>query len=296
VTILVSIIMFGAYSAALLAIGAVGFTMQFGVTNVLNLAYGGIMTTAIFVEYYVTGHSTNVWLAMLVGGAAGAAMSFIVGFVIVGAFLRRGAGGFSIAMVTIGLGLMIQFTLEAIQGPFIDAFTSSNTTTAIRISGVNLSSEQLAAIGVAVAAMVVIHLVLRMTKLGLSMRATADDASLTRSCGVSPARTRALAWLLSGAMCGICGVFLGIGVGTFSSTTGSDFFITAAAAAVIGGVGKPYGAMIGALIVGVVSQGSAVIISPAYTAISAWVILVAVLIVRPQGIFAEFAAERELVA
>ena len=250
----------------------------------------------IFVEYYVTGHSTNIWLAMLVGAAAGAVLSFIIGYGVVGAFLRRGASGFSIAMVTIALGLMIQYTLEAIQGPYIDAFASSSTKTAISVSGVNLSAEQLTTIIVAAVAMVVIHLLLRMTRMGLAMRATADDASLTRSCGVSPARTRALAWLVSGAMCGICGVLLGIGVGSFSSTIGSDFFITAAAAAVIGGVGKPYGAMIGALFVGIVSEGSAAVISPSYKTIAAWVILVAVLMFRPQGIFAEFASERELVA
>ena len=121
-TLLLSVLVFGVYSAALLAIGAVGFTLQFGVTNVLNLAYGSILTACIFVEYYVTGHSTNSGLAMLVGGAAGAVLSLLVGHVIVGAFMRRGAGGFGIAMVTIGLGLMIQFTLEAIQGPFILAY------------------------------------------------------------------------------------------------------------------------------------------------------------------------------
>jgi branched-chain amino acid transport system permease protein/neutral amino acid transport system permease protein len=291
-----TIILFGVYSAALYAIGAVGFTLQFGVTNVLNLAFGSLITASIFVEYYVTGHSSNLWLAMLVGGAGGALLSFLVGFVIVGAFMRRGAGGFSIAMVTIGLGLMIEYTLEAIQGPFIDSYVSSNNRNVLSIAGVNLDSQQVITIGVAVALMLVIHLLLRRTKLGLAMRATADDVSLTRGCGVSPARTRALAWLVSGAMCGICGVLLGIGIGTFGSTTGSDFFITAAAAAIVGGVGKPYGAMLGALIVGLVSQGSAAIISPAYSSIAAWVLLIAFLLFRPQGIFATYAAQRELVA
>jgi branched-subunit amino acid ABC-type transport system permease component len=291
-----TIILFGLYSSALYAIGAVGFTMQFGVTNVLNLAFGSILTACIFIEYYVTGHSTNVWLAMLVGGAAGSLLTFIVGFGVVGSFLRRGAGGFSIAMVTIGIGLMIQYTLAAIQGPYIDAYSVSNTTTAISISGVDLSSEQLIAIIVAIAVMVIVHVVLRRTKLGLAMRATADDASLTRSCGISPARTRAVAWLISGALCGICGVFYGIGVGTFGPFTGQDFFITAAAAAIVGGVGKPYGAMIGALIIGLVSQASGALIGGQYAPISAFVILVGVLMFRPQGIFAEFASERELVA
>ncbi|MGH2929381.1 MAG: branched-chain amino acid ABC transporter permease, partial [Solirubrobacteraceae bacterium] len=157
-------------------------------------------------------------------------------------------------------------------------------------------SVQIIAIAIAVGAMLVIHLLLRMTKLGLAMRATADDVSLTRSCGVSPTRTRAVAWLVSGALCGICGVLLGLDEGTFSGSTGDSIFITIAAAAVVGGIGKPYGAMIGALVVGMISEASSAIISPSYKEIAAWVLLVVVLMVRPQGIFAEFASERELVA
>ncbi len=109
-----------------------------------------MLTASIFVEYYVTGHSTNIWLAMLVGAAGGAVLSFLVGHVIVGAFMRRGAGGFSIAMVTIALGLMIQFTLEAIQGPFIDSVRPRAHSTVLSISGVNLDARQVTTIGVAV--------------------------------------------------------------------------------------------------------------------------------------------------
>lgn len=294
-TLLVTIVLFGTYSAALLAIGAVGFSMQFGVTNVLNLAYGSIMTSCIFVEYAITGHSTNVWLAMGVAAVAGAVISYVIGHIVIGAFMRRGASGFSIAMVTIGLSLMISFTLGAIQGPNIKSF-ASNVSHGITIAGVSLDAEQMVAIGIAAAAMLLIHVLLRTTRLGLWMRATADDTSLTRSCGVSPARTRAIAWLLSGALCGICGMLLGLDEGTFSSTTGDDIFVTIAAASVVGGIGKPYGAMLGALMVGLVSAGSAAIISPSYKTIAAWVLLIVVLMFRPQGIFAEFASRRELVA
>lgn len=294
-TLLVTIVLFGIYTSALLAIGSVGFSMQFGVTNVLNLAYGSILTSCIFVEYWITGHSSNVWLAMLTGAVAGAVISFVIGHLVIGAFLNRGASGFSIAMVTIGIALMIEFTLEAIQGPYIDTF-SSNATSALSIAGVSLSSEQIVAIGIAAAAMVVVYLLLRLTKLGLAMRATADDAALSRSCGISPSLTRAAAWMLSGALCGICGVLLGLDEGTFSSTTGDAIFVTIAAAAVVGGIGKPYGAMVGALLVGLVSEGSAALISPSYKSIAAWVLLIAVLMFRPQGIFAEYAARRELVA
>jgi branched-chain amino acid transport system permease protein/neutral amino acid transport system permease protein len=295
VTLLLSVLIFGIYSAALLAIGAVGFTLQFGVTNVLNLAYGSILTACIFAEYGLTGHSTNIWVAMAVGAAAGALLSLLIGHVVVGAFIRRGATGFGIAMVTIAISLMVQFGLEAIQGPDILAYRASTHAT-VDVGGVVLSSGQLTTIVVAVLAMLAVHLLLRATRLGMAMRATAADASLTRSCGVSPARTRVVAWLVSGALCGLCGVLLGLGEGSFSSTTGSDFFITLAAAAVLGGIGQPYGAMLGALIIGIVSQAAAAVISPSYKTIAAWTILIAVLLLRPQGILAEYAAGRELVS
>jgi branched-subunit amino acid ABC-type transport system permease component len=295
VTLFLGIVIFGIYSAALLAIGGVGFTLQFGVTNVLNLAFGSVLTACIFAEYGLTGHSTNLWVALAAGAVSGAVFSLLIGQVVVGAFLRRGATGFGIAMVTIAISLIVQFGLEAIQGPEILSYAPA-AHTVMSIGGVVLSSGQLTTIIVAVVAMVAVQLLLRMTKLGLAMRATAGDVALTRSCGVSPARTRAVAWLVSGALCGLCGVLLGIGEGSFSASTGSDFFITLAAAAVLGGIGKPAGAMLGALIIGVVSQAAAAVISPSYKTIAAWVILIAVLLLRPQGILAEFAAERELVA
>jgi branched-subunit amino acid ABC-type transport system permease component len=138
-TLLLSVLIFGIYSGALLAIGAVGFTLQFGVTNVLNLAYGSILTACIFAEYGVTGHSTNIWVAMAVGAAAGALLSLLIGHVVVGAFIRRGATGFGIAMVTIAISLMVQFSLEAIQGPYILAYSASTHAT-MDIGGVVLSS------------------------------------------------------------------------------------------------------------------------------------------------------------
>jgi branched-chain amino acid transport system permease protein/neutral amino acid transport system permease protein len=291
---LVTVLVFGVYSAALLAIGGVGFTLQFGVTNVLNLSYGAILTACIFIEYALTSHSINLWIAVPVGAASGAILSYLFGHVLIGAFVRRGASGFSVAMVTIGLSLVIQFSLEAIQGPFIFAFPAS-TAAPVRLLGIDMSVGQITTIIVAVVVMGAIHLLLRGSKLGLAMRATAADSPLTRSCGVSPAKTRAVAWLLSGALCGICGIFLGIGEGSFSASTGSDFFITLAAAAVLGGIGKPYGAMVGALVVGIASQAAAALISPSYSTIAAWLILIAVLVARPQGIFAEFASQRELV-
>lgn len=290
-----TIILFGTYTGALLSIGSVGFSMQFGVTNVLNLAFGSILTAAMFIEYWVLGSSASLPVVIPVAAVAGAVMSLLLGRVVVASYVKRGTNLFGMAMVTIAVGIVIQFTLEAIQGPTLYAYSYGSQTANVNILGVTMSVLQLAVIGCAVGLMLIVHVVLRYTNLGLAMRATAANASLSRACGISTTRVRNAAWLISGALCGIAGVLLGITTGSFDSTTGGDFFITLVAAAVIGGIGKPYGAMLGALIVGLASEAAAALIDPSYKDIVAWALLIATLLVRPQGIFAEFASERELV-
>jgi branched-subunit amino acid ABC-type transport system permease component len=294
VTLLEDIVAFGLYTSALLAIGAVGFTLQFGITNVLNLAFGAILTSSIFVDYWATRGSPSVWLALLCGAVWGALFSLVLGRYVVSAFVRRGTSQFGMAMVTIAVGLVIQFTLEAIQGPTILSYNVAQNHT-IKIGAVVMSDLQLIIIGCAAVALVVVHVLLRYTRLGLAMRATASDADLSRGCGIPSGRIRNVAWLVSGALCGVCGVLLGLTTGSFDSTIGGGLFITIAAAAIIGGIGKPYGAMVGALIVGVAGEAAAALISPAYKNVFAWAILIVALVLRPQGIFSEYASERKLV-
>jgi len=295
VTTLLTVVLFGIYAGALLSIGSVGFSMQFGITNVLNLAYGAVLTAGMFSDYWIGGGSSSVWLAIVLGAVGGAVISLILGRGIVASYVRRGTTLFGMAMVTIALGLVMQFGLQAIQGPADYSYSVSNTSV-VHIGSVAMSTLQLIVIGCAVVLMLAIHALLRYTTLGLAMRSTAADAALARACGVPTTKIRNVAWIISGALCGISGALLGLSTGSFNSTTGSGFFITLVAAAIIGGVGKPYGAMLGALIVGIASEAAAALIDPSYKDIVAWVILILVLLLRPQGIFAEFASERELVA
>ena len=92
------------------------------------------------------------------------------------------------------------------------------------------------------------------------------------------------AWLMSGFLCGLGGVALGIELGAFEPTTAADFLVIIIAAAVLGGIGRPLGAMLGALIVSVASEAIATAISPVYKSTVGLGLLVLVLLVRPQGI------------
>jgi branched-subunit amino acid ABC-type transport system permease component len=286
---------FGIVTASILAIAAVGFTLQFGVTNILNLAYGDIMTASAFVGYEATKHGANIWLAVAACALFGAVASMLLNRLLYIPFVRHGTKLFGMIIVTIAVSLIVQNGLQAIWGSsfFSLKFSSGSS---YHLSSMVFTSSQLGIMGIAVAAMVAIYAMLRFTKLGKAMRATAADPVLARSCGIATDRVIDVAWLMSGALCGIAGIALAMNVTSFTSTTGGQFLIAIVAAAVLGGVGQPYGAMLGALTIGITSEVAAGLIAPSYKQVVAFAVLVLVLLVRPQGILAEVATQKEVAA
>jgi branched-chain amino acid transport system permease protein/neutral amino acid transport system permease protein len=295
VNTLVPAIGFGLVTASILAVAGVGFTLQFGVTNILNLAYGDIMTAAAFVAYLVTSAGLNVWLALVAGAAFGSVFSVLLNRCIYTPFVRRGTRLFGMIIVTIAVSLIVQNGLLAIFGANFFSLVMPRPSS-VHIAGMVFTTVQLAIIGIAVVAMLLIHLLLRYTKLGKAMRATATDPDLARNCGIATDRVIDVAWALSGALCGLAGVILVMNVTAFTDVTGSEFLIPIVAVAVLGGIGQPYGAMLGALVIGITSELAAAIFNPEYKDVVAFVILVIVLLVRPQGILSEVATRKEVAA
>ena len=291
---LISAVGFGCVTAAILAIAAVGFTLQFSVTNVLNLAYGGVMTTCGFVAYAVNSRGVNIWLSLLVAAGAGALLSLALNSALYSPFIRHGTRLFGMVIVTIATGLIIDRTIQAVAGPGFFSYTVGSSR-ALRFADFVLTPEQIATIGLALAAMGAVHWLLRYTRVGKSMRALASNASLARACGIPTRRVVSIAWAASGLLGGAAGVLLFIDTTTFSATSGSGFLIVVIAAAVVGGIGSPYGAMAGALLVGVASEVAAAYWNPELKDVVAFGLLVIVLLVRPQGIFAEAATAKEVV-
>jgi len=286
---------FGIVTASILAVAGVGFTLQFGVTNILNLAYGDIMTAAAFVAYLVTSAGLNVWLALVAGAAFGSVFSVLLNRCIYTPFVRRGTRLFGMIIVTIAVSLIVQNGLLAIFGANFFSLKMPRPTS-VHFAGMVFTTVQLAIIAIAVVAMLLIHLLLRYTKLGKAMRATAADPDLARNCGIATDRVIDLAWAISGALCGLAGVILVMNVTAFTETTGAQFLIPIVAVAVLGGIGQPYGAMLGALVIGITSEVAAAIFNPEYKDVVAFVILVIVLLARPQGILSEVATRKEVAA
>jgi branched-subunit amino acid ABC-type transport system permease component len=279
---------FGLVTAAVLAIAAVGFTMQFAVTNVLNLAYGAVMIASAFVAYAVNQAGVDVWIGMLAAAAAGAAGSVLLNQGIYTPFQRRASSagtGAPITMVIVSLGmtLIIEFGLQAIVGGTNVSYTMSQGPT-VKAGGLILTTVQLVIIGLSVVIMAGVHGLLRYTKLGKAMRATAANRSLARTCGIRADRIVTLTWALTGALCGIAGTVFAINNGSFGATSADLFLVVILAAVFLGGPGHAYGAMAGALIIGLATEISAAYINPSYKDVVAFLVLLVVMTVRPGGV------------
>ena len=284
---------FGLVTAAVLAIAAVGFTMQFAVTDVLNLAYGAVMIGSAFVGYWLNQAGVNVWIAMLAAAAAGSVASVLLNKGIYTPFQRRASvagtrAPITLVIVSLGMTLIIEFGLQAIVGGTNVSYTMNQGPT-VKAGGLVLTTVQLVIIGLSVAVMAAVHGLLRYTKLGKAMRATAANRSLARNCGIRTDRIVTLTWVLTGALCGIAGTVFAMNNGSFGATSADLFLVVILAAVFLGGPGQAYGAMAGAIIIGLATEVSAAYITPSYKDVIAFVVLLIVMAARPGGVLGAIA-------
>ena len=285
-TLFIASVGFGLVTASVLAIASVGFTLQFGVTDVLNLAYGAVMILGAFLAYLVNSHGVSVWLGLLVAVAACSAVSVLLNSVVYTPFQRRGATpdhhGDRVArhdphhrVRAGGGGRRRPRLLHHGQRPDVPGRRA------------DLTGVQLVIMAMAVLVMAGVHVLLRYTKLGKAMRATAANRTLARNCGIRTGRVITATWALTGALCGLAGTVFAIDAGSFDASSTDVFLVLILAAVFLGGPGQPYGAMLGALVIGLATEVSAVFIPADYKYVIAFVALLIMLGVRPTGLLGE---------
>jgi branched-subunit amino acid ABC-type transport system permease component len=277
---------FGLVSMSVIAIAAVGFTMQFGITNMINLAYGEVMISAAYLAYYLNKAGLSIWIGMIAGALFGAVFSFLLNRIVYAPFMRKGTANLGMVIVSLAVSLMISNLLLPIVGYYSVSY-QEDPGRLIRLGSIVLTRDQIIVIGIAVVLMLAIHALLTYTRLGKAMRATAANPTLARNCGIPTQRVIDSVWLITGALCGLAGVVAALNADSFAIANGSAFLITILAAAVLGGAGQPYGAMIGAVLIGLITELSAAAWSPEYKEVVAFGILVLVMVLRPQGLLAK---------
>jgi branched-subunit amino acid ABC-type transport system permease component len=283
VSIVVKSIGFGLVTAAVLALASVGFTLQFAVTNVLNLAYGGVMIVAAYAAYAVNHAGVNIWISALAGIAAGALLSLFLNNVIYTPFQRRGTSPIGMVIVSLGMTLILVFGTQALAGPTNVSYSMSQGAT-LKVGSLELTVAQVVIICLSILVMLLVHVLIRYTRLGKAMRATSANRNLARNCGIRTDRVVTITWLITGALCGLAGVVFAIDSGTFGATSTDLFLVLILAAVFLGGPGEPYGAMLGALVIGLATEVSAAFIVSDYKDVVAFLILLAMLAVRPTGL------------
>ena len=282
-SLLLASVGFGLVTAAVLALAAVGFTMQFAVTDVLNLAYSGVMIVAAYVAYAVNQAGFSAWLGLLIAAVAGAVLSVGLNKFVYSPFQRRKSTGITLVIVSLGMTLILVFGLQAVVGGTNVSYTMAQGPS-IHLGDLQLSVVELVIIALAVLTMLGVHGLLRYTRLGKAMRATAANRSLARNSGIRTDRVVTMTWAITGALCGIAGTVFAIDAGSFGATSTQLFLVLILAAVFLGGPGQPYGAMLGAGIIGLGTEVSAVYITPDYKDVVAFVLLFAMLAWRPSGL------------
>ena len=279
--LLIQTLGFGIVTASIIAIGAIGFTVQFGLTNVLNLSYGSIMTVGAFVAYLTETVHINIWLGVVLGGLAGAFLTLLIGKTIFKLYASRGTRLFE--MVTLALSLFIEYAVDAISRDQIYSVTFPQGGT-VTMGPLIFTVSQLVLVGIGIVVFLLVEGMLKLTRLGKALRAMAVDPQLARSCGIPTNRIVNATWVLSGFLCGAAGVVYVINSLSVSFSTGYDFLPTVLAAAILGGVGSPRGAVLASLLLGIVTELVAALGGSSYSTVAAFGVLVVVLLCKPSGV------------
>ena len=274
-------VLFGLINGSVIAVGAVGLTLSYGVTRFINFAYGEFLTFGAYAALIVVGFGIGVPLAAVVAvGAVG-----LFGVVIAEGFFRplRERGPLPLLITSIGVAFVLRNLLRAVVGteskqlpvPLMRPWN---------FAGLHLNPVEALVLGTALVTMVVIHLLLQRTMLGKMMRATSGNRQLARVSGIDTDRIIQYTWLISASTGALAGVLLAVLFPPFRPIMGWDFLLVVFAATLLGGIGKPYGAMVAALIVGVSMSLGTTYLAADYRTGYAFAILVGVLLFYPEGI------------
>jgi branched-subunit amino acid ABC-type transport system permease component len=278
---------FGLVIASVLALSAVGLSLQFGITNYINFAYGDFMAVGAYISWTLNAGSLHldIWLAMVIGAVSVGILAVLLNRFLLAPFARKFEKLFYILIVTFGLSLVLLNLVSSVWGTEVQRYSIANQSP-FHIGPFLFTGDQLVVVGIAIVAMLLLHFMLTRTRLGKSMRAMSDNSTLAMTSGIDTRRITTLTWFLSGLLAGIGGTVLGITQASITPGSGETFLFVIFAAVIVGGVGSIYGAMVGAVIVGLATEVAALFIDPSYKLDIAFAILILALLFRPNGLFA----------
>jgi branched-chain amino acid transport system permease protein/neutral amino acid transport system permease protein len=297
VTDILQLVIIGTIVGSIVGLGAMGLTLSYGVMKFANFAHGDSMALGMFLAFIIVGDLG--WAGSNIGNlsfgwgmipAIGLAMAGVAALN-VGADLTiyrrlrsRGAGIIAMAIASLGLGIMVRAVIQMIWGSAPQRY-STGINRALTLPGdLKVKPDQFFIVGLTIVVALGLYLLLYRTQLGKAMRATSDNPELAEIAGIDTQRIRLSTWAISGALTALAGVMLAIQA-QLRFNSGFEFLLPLFAATILGGIGNPWGALLGGLIVGVTQEVSTEWIDPGLKPGVPFVLLILILLVRPRGIF-----------
>src|SRR5699024_2990621 len=267
---------------AVMALGAIGVSLIFGILRFANFSHGDLMTVGAYITFgFVTWFGWPIWLALIPAVIITAVICVIIDRL----FYRRLRRTAPVILLisSFGAGLILRALVQLIFGPG-NHVHRSGISIPFRVQAVVVTPNSLWVLFGASVMVVLVHLFLTRTRMGKSMRAMSDNVDLALVSGIPAERVIMWTWVAGGTLAAVGGILLGMNT-QLHPTMGYRMLLPIFAAAIVGGIGRPYGAILGAFIISLAMQYSTLVISPAYMPAVAVAIMLVVLIFRPQGLF-----------
>lgn len=273
----------GVSVGSIIALAAVGLTLTYGILRLSNFAHGDFMTLGAYMTLVANASGLNIWLSMILGILGTIAGVLLSEKLIWSPMRTQRASSTTLIIISIGLALFLRNGIILIWGGSNQRYNLP-VAEAISFLGLRIPYYNLVVMGMAVLAIAALHYLLQNTRIGKAMRAVADDIDLARVTGINVNQVVIWTWVIAGGLTALGGGMLGL-VQAVRPNMGWFLILPMFAAVILGGIGNPYGAIAGALMIGIVQEISTYWLPTEYKLGVALAVMVLVLLVRPQGLF-----------
>ena len=268
---------------SILALAAIGLTLTYGILRLSNFAHGDFMTLGAYFTWLANINGVNIWLAMILSAVGTIAMMLIAEFLLWKPMRDRRATDTTLIIISIGLALFLRSGILLIWGSSNQSYDLP-VVKALEFGDLRIAYYRVVVIILAIAAILALHFLLQNSKVGKAMRAVADNIDLARVSGINVERVVLWTWIITGILTAVAGGMYGL-ITTVRPNMGWFLILPMFASVILGGIGNPYGAIAGALIIGIAQELSVPFLGSQYKLGVALFIMVIILLLRPQGLF-----------
>lgn len=272
----------GIIFGSIIALGAIGLTMVYGILKFANFAHGDTMSLGAYLALLFLSLHAPLPLAAALSIVVSIAVAILIDRYLYRFF--RTTGPIILLISSVGVALFLRNVIQLFWGPDLTYYSREIEMDMPIFPGVRMNVNEIAIIVVTGVLIVLVHLFLKKTKIGKAMRASSDNMELAEVVGIDTQSVIIWTWSVGTALAVVGGIMLGVENG-LRPPMGWELLLPLFAAAILGGIGQPYGAMAGGLIIGIAQEVSTGFISTAYKPAVAFIIMILVLLIRPQGIF-----------